>query len=91
MPAIWAATGVVLFVSALTAVVRAVPVHWPALIGATAVGLVAIVVAAFSGASCVGDGSNSSSMGLAVAAGVAGAAYALVLLPSAGIAVSSRH
>jgi len=91
MPAIWAATGVVLFGSALTAAVRAVPVHWPALIGATAVGLVAIVVAAFSGAGCVGDGSNSSSMGLAVAAGVAGAAYARVLLPSAGIAVSSRH
>jgi len=90
MPTSWAATGVVLFVSALTAVVRAVLVHWPTLIGATAVGLVAIVVATFSGASCVGDGSNSSLMGLAVAAGVARAAYALVLLPS-GIAVSSRH
>ena len=82
--------GVILIVSALTAVVRAVLVRRPALIGATGVGLVAIVMAAFSGASFVGDESNSSSMGMAVAAGVAVAAYALVLLLSAGIAVSPR-
>jgi len=82
--------GVILIVSALTAVVRAVLVRRPALIGATGVGLVAIVMAAFSGASFVGDASSSSSMGMAVAAGVAMAAYAVVLLLSAGIAVSSR-
>jgi hypothetical protein len=82
--------GVILIVSALTAVVRAVLVRRSALIGATAAGPAAIVTAAFSGASFVGDGSNSSSMGMAVAAGVAMAAYALVLLVSAGIAVSSR-
>jgi hypothetical protein len=82
--------GAILIVSALTAVVRAVLVRRPALIGVTAVGLVAVVMAAVSGASFVGDGSNGSSMGMAVAAGVAVAAYALVLLLSDGIAVSSR-
>jgi hypothetical protein len=82
--------GVVLIISALTAVVRAVLVRRPALIGVTAVGLVAVVAAAFSGASFVGDGSNGSSMGMAVAAGAAIAAYALALLLSAGTAVSSR-
>ena len=82
--------GVILIVSALTALVRAVLVRRPALVGATAVGLVTVVMAALSGASFVGDGSNSSSMGMAVAGGVAVAAYALVLLPSAGIAVSPR-
>jgi len=82
--------GVILIVSALTALVRAVLVRRPALVGATAVGLVTVVMAALSGASFVGDGSNSSSMGMAVAGGVAVAAYALVLLLSAGIAVSPR-
>jgi hypothetical protein len=82
--------GAILIVSALTAVVRAVLVRRPALIGATAAGLAAVVMAAFSGASFVGDGSNSSSMGMAVAAGVAVAAYALVLLLSADVAASSR-
>ena len=79
--------GAILIVSALTAVVRAVLVRRPALIGATTA---AVVMAAFSGASFVGDGSNSSSMGMTVAAGVAVAAYALVLLLSVGIAASSR-
>ena len=88
--AVHALLGVLLIVSALSAVVRAVLVRRLALIGATAVGLVAIVVAALSGASFVGDGSNSSSMGMAVATGVAVAAYALVLLLAAGIAASSR-
>ena len=82
--------GVILIVSALTAVVRAALVRRPALIGATAVGLVAIVAAALSGASFVGDGGNSSSMTMAVAAGVAIAAYALVLLLSAGVAAPPR-
>jgi len=82
--------GVILIVSALTAVVRAVLVRRPAPIGATAVGLVAVVMAAFSGASFVGDGSNDSWMGMAVAAGVAVAAGGLVLLLSAGVAVLSR-
>lgn len=82
--------GVILIVSALTAVVRAVLVRRPALIGATAVGLVAIVAAALSGASFVGDGGNSSSMTMAVAAGVAIAAYALVLLLSADVAAPPR-
>lgn len=45
--------GVILIVSALTAVVRVVLVRRPALIGAATVGLVAVVMAPFSGASFV--------------------------------------
>jgi len=86
-----AVLGVILIVSALTAVVRAVLVRRTALISATAVGLAAMVMAAISGSRFVGDGSNSSSMGMAVATGVAVAAYALVLFLSARLTVSSRR
>jgi len=88
--AVHALLGVLLIVSAVAAVVRAVLIRRAALIGATATGLIAMVTAALSGARFVGDGSNGSSMGMAVATGVAVAAYALVLLLSAGIAASSR-
>ena len=86
-----AVLGVILIVSALTAVVRAVLVRRTALISATAVGLAAMVMAAISGSRFVGDASNSSSMGMAVATGVAVAAYALVLFLSARLTVSSRR
>jgi hypothetical protein len=83
---IHAVLGVILVISAVTAAVRAALVRRPVMVGATAVGLAAIVAAALSGASFVGDGSNgaSMSMSMAVAAGVAIGAYALVLLLSAG-------
>ena len=87
---IHAVLGVVLIVSAVTAVVRSVLVRRPALIAVTAVGLVAIVVAAAGGASFVGNGDNSSSMAMAVAAGVALGAYALVLLISGGVLTPAR-
>lgn len=87
---IHAMLGVVLVVSAATALVRSILVRGPALIALTAVGLVAIVAALLSGARFVGNGDNASSMGMAVAAGVAIGAYALVLFLSAGAPVPSR-
>lgn len=80
---IHAVLGAFLVVTAVAAVVRAVLVRRRALVAATAVGLIAIVVAALSGASFVGNGSNGASMSMAVTGGVAIGAYALVLLLSA--------
>ena len=79
---IHALLGVVLIVSAATAIIRAVQVRRPVLVGAAAVGLVAIVVAALNGASFVGNGNNGASMSMAVAAGVAIGSYALILFLS---------
>jgi hypothetical protein len=86
---IHAVLGAILVISAVTAIVRAALVRRLVMVGAAAVGLVAIVVAAFSGASFVGDGSNGASLSMAVAAGVAIGSYALVLLLSAGAAESA--
>lgn len=76
---IHALLGLILIVSASTAVVRAVLARRPVLVGAAAAGLAAVVVAALSGASFAGNGSNGASMGMAVAAAVAIGAYTLVL------------
>ena len=83
---IHAVLGALLVISAVTAVVRAVLVRRPVMVGATAAGLLAIVGAALSGASFVGDDSNGASMGMAVGAGIAIGAFALVLLLSASAA-----
>jgi hypothetical protein len=88
---IHAVLGAILVISAVTAIVRAALIRRPVMVGATAVGLAAIVVAALSGASFVGDGSNGASMSMAVAAGIAFGAYALVLQLSAGAAQSPRR
>jgi hypothetical protein len=88
---IHAVLGAILVISAVTAVVRAALVRRPVMVGATAAGLAAIAVAALSGASFVGDDSNGASMSMAVAAGVAIGAYALVLLLSAGAAEPARR
>jgi hypothetical protein len=85
-----AVLGVLLLVSALTALIRAILVGRPVLIAAAGVGMVAVFVAALSGAAFVGHGRNSSSMAMAIAAGVAIAAYALILFLSAGTVSSSR-
>jgi hypothetical protein len=82
--------GLVLIVSAITALVRSILVRRPALITVAAVGLVAIVAAAVSGARFVGHGDNGSSMGMAVAAGVAIGAYALALFLLAVAPASAR-
>jgi hypothetical protein len=87
---IHAVLGAILVISAVTAIVRAALVRRPVMVGATAAGLVAIVVAALGGASFVGDGSNGASMTMAAAGGVAIGAYALVLLLSAGAAEPAR-
>ncbi len=82
--------GLVLIVSAVTALVRSLLVRRPVLVAAAAAALVAIVVAALSGARFVGSADNGSSMGMAAAAGVAIGAYALVLFLSAGAPGASR-
>jgi hypothetical protein len=90
---IHAVLGAFLVVTAVAAVVRALLVRRRALVAATAVGLIAIVVAALSGASFVGNGSNGASMSMAVTGGVAIGAYALVLLLSVSApgAATDRH
>lgn len=87
---IHAVVGALLVISAVTATVRAVLVRRPAVIAAAVLGLLAIVDAAASGASFVGNGSNGASMNMAVATAVAIAAYAFVLLVSARYAISRQ-
>jgi len=87
---IHAVLGAVLIVSAVSAVVRSLRVRRPVFIAAAIVGLVAVVGAALSGASFVGRGGNASSMSMAVAAGLAIGAYALVLFLSAAVPETSR-
>jgi hypothetical protein len=81
---IHALLGLVLIVSAVTAVVRSVLVRRAVFIMATSLGLVAIVVAASSAARFVRTGDNASSMAMALATCVAIGAYALVLFISCG-------
>ena len=79
---IHALVGIGLILSALSALLRSVLVGRPALIAATFVGLVGILDAALSGARFVGHGDSASSMSMAVGAGVAIGAYAVVLFIS---------
>jgi hypothetical protein len=62
----------------------------PAAIGATVIGLLAILDAGVSGASFVGNGSNAASMNMAVAAAIAIGCYAFVLLVSGQPRAASR-
>jgi hypothetical protein len=82
---IHAVLGAVLIISAISAVVRSFGVRRPVLIGAAITGLAAVVIAALSGARFVGDGADATSMSMAIAAGVAIGAYALMLFASAGV------
>lgn len=86
---IHAALGVVLLGSAIGVLVRSLRLRRPGLTAAAAVGLVAVLAAGLSGSSFVGRGTNGPSMSMAVAAGVAIGAYALVLFLTAGVAVPS--
>ncbi len=79
---IHALLGLLLVVSAVAALLRAVLVRRAPLIAAAVAGLLAIVVAGLSGASFVGTASNGASMSMATAAGVAVGAYAVILLIS---------
>ena len=87
---IHAVLGAVLIVSAATALVRSILIRRAALIALTSVGLLSVVAAALSGAHFVGNGDNTSSMSMAVAAGTAIGAYALVLFATAGVPAVSR-
>jgi hypothetical protein len=78
-----AVLGVILIASAAAALVRAFLVRRTVLIAAAAAGLICIVTAGFSGAAFVGNGGNAASMSMAIAAGVAIFAYALILFRSA--------
>jgi hypothetical protein len=79
---IHAVLGAILIVSAVAAVVRSVLTRRPVLIGAAIAGLVAVIAAALSGARFVGNGADSASMSMAIAAGLAIGAYALMLFLS---------
>jgi hypothetical protein len=66
----------------VAAAVRSVLARRPVLVGAAIVGLAAIVIAALSGARFVGHGADAASMSMAIAAGAAIGAYALMLFLS---------
>lgn len=87
---IHAVLGAVLVVSAATALVRSILIRRMALIALTSAGLLSVVAAALSGARFVGNGGNTPSMSMAVAAGTAIGAYALVLFATAGAPAASR-
>jgi hypothetical protein len=82
-----AVLGLVLILSAVTAVVRSFLARRPVLVGAAIAGLAAVVIAALSGARFVGHGTNATSMSMAIAAGIAIGAYAFMLflaVPASG-------
>lgn len=82
--------GLVLIVSAGTALVRAVLVRARVLITLAGVALVAILAAAMSGATFVGHGNDAASMTMAIAAAIAIAAYVIVLFVTGGARASHR-
>jgi hypothetical protein len=88
---IHAVLGIVLIISAASALVRSILVRRTGIVVLTAVGLAAIVAAALSGASFVGHGDPGSSMGMAISAGVAIGAYAVTLFLCPSTPVPSQH
>jgi hypothetical protein len=87
---IHAALGIILLISAIAALVRAILVRRAALIGAAVVGLLGIALAGLSGSSFVGNGNNTASLAMAYAAGVAIIAYVLILFISRGTDPSAK-
>jgi hypothetical protein len=87
---IHAVLGAALVISAAAALARSILVRRVTLIAVTSVALLAVVAAALSGARFVGNGDNAASMSMAVAAGTAIAAYALVLFVTASAQAASR-
>ena len=77
--AIHAVLGLLLILAAISQVVLAIRVRHGVIIGASALGLVAIVAAASSGASFLSDQAEGSSLGMALATGVAMLCYAVCL------------
>lgn len=71
--------GTLLLISSVTAFFRALPVGRTVFIASTGVAFIAILVAWMSGAKFVGSMTNSASLTMALAAGVAVLSYAIVL------------
>lgn len=77
---IHAILGVLLILSAAAALLRTVQIRRAFLIGAALVGLLCIAAAGLSGARFVESMSNGASITMAIGAGIAIGAYALILL-----------
>jgi hypothetical protein len=77
--ALHAAFGLLLIVTALSLLVRAIAARHRPVIVTSAIGLVAIIAAAGSGASFVNDSANGASLGMALATGVAMLCYLVSL------------
>jgi hypothetical protein len=77
--ALHAVLGLLLILAALVLVIRAIMARHGALIAASAVGLVSILVAAMSGVSFLKNAANSSSMTMALATAVAFLCYTFCL------------
>jgi hypothetical protein len=77
--ALHTAFGLLLILTALSLLVRAIAARHRPVIVTSAVGLLAIIAAAGSGASFVNDGTNGSSLGMALATGVAMLCYLVSL------------
>jgi hypothetical protein len=74
-----AVLGLLLIVSAVTLLIRAAACRQVPVIVVSAIGLLAILVAAISGARFVGNGLNSASISMAIATAVAMLCYAVSL------------
>jgi hypothetical protein len=77
--ALHAAFGLLLIITALSLLVRAIAARHRPLIVTSAIGLLAIIAAAGSGASFVNDSANGASLGMALATGVAMLCYLVSL------------
>jgi hypothetical protein len=73
--ALHAAFGLLLIITALSLLVRAIAARHRPVIVTSAIGLLAIIAAAGSGASFVNDSANGASLGMALATGVAMLCY----------------
>ena len=77
--ALHAAFGLLLIITALSLLVRAIAARHRPLIVTSAIGLLAIIAAAGSGASFVNNSANGASLGMALATGVAMLCYLVSL------------
>jgi hypothetical protein len=77
--ALHAAFGLLLIVTALSLLVRAIAARHRPVIVTSAIGLLAIIAAAGSGASFVNNSANGASLGMALATGVAMLCYLVSL------------
>jgi hypothetical protein len=77
--AIHAVLGLLLIIAAIGQLVLAIRARHAVIAGASAIGLIAIVAAAFSGASFLSDQAEGSSLGMALATAVAMLCYAICL------------